>query len=38
MEAVEYGMHVREYVLRWRSDAALHEPYFEDASLVPDVR
>ena len=28
-------MTVREFVLQWEHDAALHEMFFEDASLLP---
>jgi hypothetical protein len=33
----EYGMTLAEYVLKWHADAALHELYFDDDSLVPDA-
>ncbi len=32
----EYGMTLVEYVVKWHADAALHETYFDDDSLIPD--
>lgn len=36
-EVAEYGLNLVEYVCKWYADAAMHQTFFEDASLIPEA-